>query len=90
MDESSLVRLNCQQSKWDLIEGIFGECYRRQQSLGLPTVIPPVSLDPYKDQLVQAQKFRAQVFGTNLLSQSHTRTRMDTLKTQLITIPTIE
>ena len=54
MDPSSLPRLNCQQSKWDILDNILGDCYRKRLSLGMPAEMPYVSLDSYEDQLADA------------------------------------
>jgi hypothetical protein len=54
MDPSSLPRLNCQQSKWDILDNILGDCYRKRLSLGMPAEMPCVSLDLYEDQLADA------------------------------------
>jgi len=54
MDPSSLPRLNCQQSKWDILDNILGDCYRKRLSLGMQAEMPCVSLDSYEDQLADA------------------------------------
>ena len=52
---TTLARQNCQQSKWDILDGILGDCYRLRNELGLNPEVPQVSLDPYEDQLTDAQ-----------------------------------
>jgi hypothetical protein len=54
MDPSTLPRLNCQQSKWDILDNILGDCYSKRLSLGMPAEMPYVSLDSYEDQLADA------------------------------------
>ena len=61
MNSSSLPRLNCQQSKWDTLDGILGDCYRERLSLGMPAEMPQVSLDSYEDQLADAKEQQAAV-----------------------------
>ena len=61
MDPSSLPRLKCIQSKWDVLDGILGDCYRERLSLGIPAEMPQVSLDSYEDQLADAKEQQAAV-----------------------------
>jgi len=61
MDPSSLPRLKCIQSKWDVLDGILGDCYRERLSLGMPAEMPQVSLDSYEDQLADAKEQLAAV-----------------------------
>jgi hypothetical protein len=61
MDPSSLPRLNCRQSKWDILDNILGDCYRKRLSLGMPAEMPYVSLDSYEDQLADAKEQQSAV-----------------------------
>ena len=61
MDPSSLPRLKCIQSKWDVLDGILGDCYRERLSLGMPAEMQKVSLDSYEDQLADAKEQQAAV-----------------------------